>query len=256
MANEGGAWIMRGPGWNDPDRIRSWRELISFINEVGFLPFFANEVPGFSAEEHVSPLYWWSGDKEQDPWEWREIIPATGEVAYGKFFNNKTGFISKEWFPYFANARRDGYDFDAAWDDELVQRRFKAIMDICEDGGEHPGFELKPAAGFSKTGYKNFDGCIAQLQMQTYLLIRRFERKRNKRGQEYGMAVAYYQKPEALWGYEHVTSAYKEEPEASAERIFARAKELFGGRQRTSGRSRGAGMSEAQIEAALRKVLK
>ena len=140
MANEGGTWIMKGLDWDDPYRIRSWRELINWINEVGFLPLFANEVPGFSAEEHVSPLFWWTGDPEQDPWEWREIIPATGEVAYGKFFNNKTGFISREWFPYFTNARRDGYDFDAAWDDELVQRRYKAIMDICEDGGMHPGF--------------------------------------------------------------------------------------------------------------------
>jgi hypothetical protein len=41
------------------------------------------------------------------------------------------------------------------------------------------------------------------------------------------MAVSYYQKPEELWGYEHVTSAYKEEPSASAQRIFTRAKELF-----------------------------
>ena len=187
MANEGGTWIMKGLDWNDPYRIRSWRELVNWINEVGFLPLFANEVPGFSAEEHVSPLFWWTGDPEQDPWVWREIIPATGEVAYGKFFNNKTGFISREWFPYFANARRDGYDFDAAWDDELVQRRFKAIMDICEDGGMHPGFELKPAAGFGKGGFKNFDGCITQLQMQTYLIIRKFERRRNKRGQSLGL---------------------------------------------------------------------
>ncbi len=73
---------------------------------------------------------------------WREIIPATGEVVYGKLFNNKTGFISREWFPYFANARRDGYDFDAAWDDELVKRRYKAIMDVFEDSGMYPGFEL------------------------------------------------------------------------------------------------------------------
>ena len=138
-------------------------------------------------------------------------------------FNNKTGFISREWFPYFANARRDGYDFDAAWDDGLVQRRYKAIMDLCEDGGMHPGFELKPAAGFGKEGYKNFDGCIAQLQMQMYLIIRKFERRRNKRGQTYGMAVSYYQKPEALWGYEHVTGAYKEEPSDSAERILHKA---------------------------------
>jgi hypothetical protein len=41
------------------------------------------------------------------------------------------------------------------------------------------------------------------------------------------MAVSYYQKPEELWGYDHVTSAYKEEPKVSAERIFTRAKELF-----------------------------
>ena len=34
------------------------RELINWINEVGFLPLFANEVSGFSAEEHVSPLFW------------------------------------------------------------------------------------------------------------------------------------------------------------------------------------------------------
>ena len=91
----------------------------------------------------------------------------------------------------------------------------------------HPGFELKPAAGFGKEGYKNFDGCITQLQMQTYLIIRKFERRRNKRGQSYGMAVSYYQKPENLWGYEHVTSAYKETPSDSAERILTRAKELF-----------------------------
>lgn len=136
MANEGGQWIMRGLDWNDPYRIRSWWELLRWINEVGFLPFFANEVPGFSAEEHVSPLFWWTGDLEQDPWEWREIIAATGEVAYGKFFHNKTGFISREWFPYFANARRDGYDFDAAWDDGLMQRRYKDIMDLCEDGDQ------------------------------------------------------------------------------------------------------------------------
>ena len=40
------------------------------------------------------------------------------------------------WFPYFANSRRDGYDFDATWDDELVQRHYKAIMSVFEDAGE------------------------------------------------------------------------------------------------------------------------
>lgn len=69
------------------------------------------------------------GDAENDPWEWREIIARSGEVVYGKFFGKKTGFVSKEWFPVFANYRRDGYDFDARWDDELANIRNKRIMD-------------------------------------------------------------------------------------------------------------------------------
>ena len=56
MANEGGEWIMKGLDWDNPFRIRSWRELVNWINEVGFLPLFANEATGFSAEEHVSPF--------------------------------------------------------------------------------------------------------------------------------------------------------------------------------------------------------
>ena len=93
------------------------------------LPFFKNEIEGFSAEEHTSNRYWWTGNKEQDPWEWCEIIARSGEVAYGKFVHKKAGFISKEWFPYFANYRRDGYDFDARWEDGLTNMRCKKIMD-------------------------------------------------------------------------------------------------------------------------------
>ena len=120
-------WIMKGMEWDDPYRIRSWRELVNWVNEVGFLPLFANEVPGFSAEEHVHTWSWWTGDAEQDPWIWREIIADSHEVAYGKFFNKKAGFISVEWLPYFANFRRDGYDFDARWEDELASSREKKI---------------------------------------------------------------------------------------------------------------------------------
>ena len=48
MSVENGEWIMRGLSWNDPYRIRSWRELINWVNEVGFLPLFGNEIKGFS----------------------------------------------------------------------------------------------------------------------------------------------------------------------------------------------------------------
>lgn len=237
MANENGEWIMRGMDWNDPYRIRTWKELVKWIKEVGFLPLFANEVEGFSAEEHVSSNFWWTGDKDQDPWEWREIIAAGHEVAYGKFFGRKAGFISLEWLPYFVNSRRSGYDFDARWEDGRASRREKKIMDFFigedEDGDsifkeiQILSTELKKQAGFGKGGEKNYQGIITQLQMETYLVISDFRRRKNKHGEEYGMAVSVLLPPESIWGYDIVTAAYSESPKKSWERQINRVKELY-----------------------------
>jgi len=225
MSVENGEWIMRGLAWDDPYRICTWRELVNWINEVGFLPLFGNEIKGFSVEEHVSPDFWWTGDIEQDPWEWREIIARSRDVAYGKFFGRKAGFISLEWLPYFANARRDGYDFDSLYDEGLANARAKRIMDafLDSDGGWKDDLilsaELKKLAGFGKEGAKNFPGIVTDLQMQLYLVVIDFKRRQNKRGSEYGMPVSILLPPEAVWGYDTVTAAYGEPPEKSARRI-------------------------------------
>ena len=50
MAVENGEWIMRGLPWDDPYRIRTWQELVNWVNEIGFLPLFANDITGFSAD--------------------------------------------------------------------------------------------------------------------------------------------------------------------------------------------------------------
>ena len=237
MSVENGEWIMRGLRWDDPYRIRTWQELVDWINEIGFLPLFGNEVEGFSAEEHTSPDYWWSGNRQEDPWEWREIIAADNRVAYGKFFGNKAGFISLDWLPYFANYRRQGYDFDSRYQDGLASRREKKIMDffIGEDKDGDTVYltdrilstDLKKKAGFGKGGEKNYPGVITNLQMQLYLVITEFKRRQNKRGEEYGMAVSIMLPPESIWGYETVTAAYPQQPAESWERIITHVKEMY-----------------------------
>ncbi len=58
MAVENGVWTMYGMDWNDPYRIRSYRELINWVNEIGFpCRCLKNEIEGFSAEEHTSDRY-------------------------------------------------------------------------------------------------------------------------------------------------------------------------------------------------------
>lgn len=227
MAVENGEWSMGGLDWNDPYRIRSWQELINWVNEVGFLPLFKNEIPGFSAEEHTSSAFWWTGDPEQDPWQWRELIARSGQVAYGKFFGKRAGFISKDWFPHFANWRRDGYDFDSRWDEELATFRQKKIMDCFSDREECFSFHLKELAGFGKDGEKNFEGTVTDLQMDGYLLIRDFRQRLNKKGLPYGWPISVYATPEALWGYDHISSAHDTPPEESKARIYQQIRKVF-----------------------------
>ena len=40
------------------ETICTWQDLVDYVNEIGFLPLFSNEIAGFSAEEKVSSLYW------------------------------------------------------------------------------------------------------------------------------------------------------------------------------------------------------
>ena len=90
-------WVMNGLPYDDPACIHTVDELEKYIEEIGFLPFFKCEIPGFSVEEHTAADAWWTEELERDPWEWRKILAARGNVAYGKFFDRKAGFISKKW---------------------------------------------------------------------------------------------------------------------------------------------------------------
>jgi len=233
-----GKWYMEGVDWKDPSCIHSSNELLDVIEEVGFLPLFSNEVSGFSVENMTDSDCWWNGDADVDPWEWRAVLARTGKVAYGKFFRNKAGFISKKWFPVFANYRRYGYDFDSCYEDGRAGHREKLIMDLfwpnnCEiweatDTVEMFSNEVKDRAGFGKNGEKGFEGTCTKLQMASYLTVKDFRPRLNKKGEEYGWAVAVYTLPEYLWGYKFVSKCYKESPEDSHKKIIRQISRRFG----------------------------
>ncbi len=228
MDVENGVFMMRGVDYNDPNRIRSAAELEEYINKVGFLPLFANNIPGFSSEELTAPQDWWCDIPDRDPWNWREQIARGERIAYGKFFAGKAGYISLEWLPYFVNWRRDGYDFDSLYEDGKAQHRSKKIMDLFLNEKRLFSYEIKKLAGFGKNGEKNFPGVLTKLQEQIYLTACDFRRRNNAKGEPYGMTVAQYAMPETLWGYDKVTSAYSEEPEDSKQRIYDHVKKLYG----------------------------
>ena len=227
-----GEFYMMGCEADDPSCIHTVEELAALIREIGFLPLFSNEIPGFSVEERTEVHNWWSGDPEKDPWEWRWVLGGRDDIAYGKFFNKKDGYVSKEWFPAFANYRRNGYDFDALVGDELASHRAMKIMAALEPDEELRGLELlsselKEKAGFGKNGEKNFDGVLTELQMQTFLLVNDFRQKINKKGQPYGWHIAAVTTAETKWGYDYIAEGYKEQPADSWKKIQKHIKSFY-----------------------------
>lgn len=226
MITKDGQWIPEGLDRKDPACIKTHTQLTDFIDEVGFLPLFKNSIKGFSVEEHTAYDAWWTGS-ELDPWSWREIIASEGKVAYGKLFCNKTGFVSKEWYPYLAAYRRDGYDFDSRYEDGLASSRSKRIIDVLMQCGEILTNELKVAAGFGKGGEKGFEGCMSLLQMQTYITVKSFHRRKNKKNEEYGWSIACFTLSENLFGEEYVRSMYSLGTDKAKAMIIARLKSVF-----------------------------
>ncbi len=209
-------------------QLNTKEELCALIDEIGFIPLFKSAVPGFSVEDITQWERWFSDDNEHDPWDWRRRIAAEGNIAYGKLFQKKAGFISKKWYPKFANMRRNGYDFDSLYEEGLAPRKNAIIMKLFPGSEIMPSFEIKRRAGFEKGGEKGFEGVLTALQMQTYLTVRGFEQKRNKAGEPYGWATGTYSVPEALFGEGHVRSEYSKSPKSSKEEILEHCRKLFG----------------------------
>ena len=130
-------------------------------------------------------------------------MARAGTSVYGKLFWKKAGFVSMEWFPDLANLRRDGYDFDARFDDGLASYKDKELYDAVAKSGSLQTGQLKKLLGYGgKDGKKGFETVITRLQMQTYLSVADFDYATDKHGVPYGWGIARWTTPEAV--YDHL----------------------------------------------------
>lgn len=211
---------MRFPPLTSPESI------ISLVQEVGFLPFFAGAVPGFSIEELCPPDLWFSSEQD-GPWEWKGPILQTSQCAYGKFFSGRAGFVSLDWLPDFCNHRRDGYDFEGWYEDGHAPRKHKLLYDCIQQSGMIDTKSLKKTCDFTKGGNKGFGTAITRLQMQTFITIADFTHATDRFGKPYGWGIAVYATPERLYGEDALDVMGGRTPEQSLTRMMGYLQHLF-----------------------------
>ncbi|MBO4827449.1 MAG: hypothetical protein J5506_09490 [Prevotella sp.] len=199
-------------------------ELMQLISRIGFLPLLDSGIVGFSAEDMVDDdcryVVYADGGWDWPLWKWKGPVVTEGNCVYGKFFDKKAGFVSREWWPDFFNYRRSRHPAPAEGSIE------DTILLTLREHGSLITRELRAACGFTGPRMRSrFDGYVTRLQMACRIVTEDFVYPRDKHNREYGWGWSLLTTPEQLLGRE--ACQCERTPEESCERITNHLRHLL-----------------------------
>ncbi|MDR0326514.1 MAG: hypothetical protein LBI19_10545 [Oscillospiraceae bacterium] len=210
--------------------IRNYADFIAALLEAGFSGAIGGKDDGVFAlfrygwgADAETGIEWHTGNPDTDPWEWRtRVLDERDDIAYGKVFSKKAGYITKEWYPYFLAARRGGKSFYDEYADGTASHFAKRIYDAVADNGSLPLDEIKRRAGFYRADKAKFDAALNELQMKLYLTMCGKETKLSQTGGEYGWSSTVFCTVETFWPPEVFAKAAEMDGDEAAEKIKER----------------------------------
>ncbi len=213
--------------------IQNYNDFVAALLQAGFsmgggnsagifavVPWSWDEIPPYD-----TPVKWHTGDPETDPWEWRiRVLDERSDIAYGKLFFKKSGYITKEFYPYFLAARRGGITAEEAYEEGNMSQYAKRIYDIVAEYETLPLHAIKQVGGFSKDDASKFDRALVELQMNLYLTMCGRQQKLSQKGELYGWSSTVFCTVERYFGaevFEHAQSIVQAEAvETIARRVL------------------------------------
>ena len=160
------------------------------IREVGIIPFFKSDIPGYSIKELTLPEFWFDGEEDTlGPWDWKIDCLESGDIAYGKYLcGNKAAFATMPFYRELMNLRRATTQPD---------KDGQKIMDYLARRGSITIKEVRALLGVKKSAA---DAAIAKLQHQCRVVTGVIERVYRGPEQTYnGWQVSYFCTPESLF---------------------------------------------------------
>ena len=160
------------------------------IREVGIIPFFKSDIPGYSIKELTLPEFWFDGEEDTlGPWDWKIDCLESGDIAYGKYLcGNKAAFATMPFYRELMNLRRATTQPD---------KDGQKIMDYLAQRGSITIKEVRALLGVKKGAA---DAAIAKLQHQCRVVTGVIERVYRGPEQTYnGWQVSYFCTSESLF---------------------------------------------------------
>ncbi|MFO7636333.1 MAG: hypothetical protein R6W96_03395 [Clostridia bacterium] len=172
-------------------------------------------------------IAWHTGDRERDPWEWRmRVLEETDWIAYAKLFFNKSGYLTREWAPYFLAVRRKGEHAGEAYRDGTLSEAAMRIHDLVEEHTSLPVHLIKSYGGFIGEGAVGFDRALTELQMRMFLTMCGRRRKTSVKGEEYGWNSTVFCTTDAFYGSAVLEKADRTSLQEAREAIATQVRRL------------------------------
>lgn len=211
--------------------IKNYSDFVTALLDAGFSMGGGNNDGIFSViswnwdeqPPYDTPVRWHTGDLDTDPWEWRmRVLDERNDIAYAKLFFKKSGYIAKEWFPYFLAVRRGNMTFNEEYADGAISNHAKRIYEAILEKGTLPLPAIKQLAGFGKEEKSQFERALVELQMKMYLTMCGRQQKTSQKGEEYGWSSTVFCTTESFWGEDVFEKAAKIEKDEAFQKITER----------------------------------
>ena len=149
----------------------------AFVDEVGFCFLFGErglEIPtlwgAICGADRPVPRHHDDADLGR-AWNWKDSLPARGEVFYGKLLRAKPTLVSLELLPAFyalSPNYGDVEDYLQQYEEGLLTIEARNIYQALQDEGPLPTSRLRQIAGLQGGGpvARRFDSALTELQTQ------------------------------------------------------------------------------------------
>lgn len=202
--------------------INNFQDFKENLHKAGMSMGGANNEGVFSlCDYYGDTIQWHTEDSETDPWEWRmRVLNEETDIAYGKFFFKKSGYITREWYPYFYSVRRGDRELEEEYGNGNISLFAKKIYQLLTEYKELPLHLIKQYGGFGGEDKAKFDAAMTELQMKFYITMCGRSRKVSKAGEEYGWSSTVFCLTEDFFEGEIIKRALEINPAEAYDKLY------------------------------------
>jgi len=202
--------------------LKTYSDLLALLDERGMIWFSAGQPAGLpSLSDCTADAQWHTGDRDTDPWEWRERAAAERRAAVGNVLGGRKGFLSPALYPLFFAASRPDRSLEERYMDGLVPRMQYRALSAFAPGERLSSFELRSRlAGAKKEDVNKMYSAIEALMREFYITVCGSKRKTNALGEPYGWPAVEYALAEQ-WHGDWLANSPLLPREEARERILA-----------------------------------